>query len=64
MSSASPHCLPDGSTTRGIAKTLYLTMSTVKWHRRNIYRKLDIDSREALRMVLETDDDNRTESPT
>lgn len=47
--------LSDGMTTRVIAETLYLTMSTVEWHRRNIYRKLDIDSREALRLALDSD---------
>jgi DNA-binding NarL/FixJ family response regulator len=49
--------LADGLTTRSIAETLYLTMSTVEWHRRNIYRKLDIDSRDALRTVLDNDDE-------
>ncbi|TQC39034.1 helix-turn-helix transcriptional regulator [Rhodococcus sp. WS4] len=51
--------LADGMTTRSIAETLYLTMSTVEWHRRNIYRKLDIDSREALRTAL----DDATKTP-
>ena len=47
--------LADGLTTRSIAETLYLTMSTVEWHRRNIYRKLDIASRDALRAALDND---------
>ncbi|UZG60014.1 helix-turn-helix transcriptional regulator [Rhodococcus opacus] len=51
--------LADGMTTRSIAETLYLTMSTVEWHRRNIYRKLNIDSREALRTAL----DDATKTP-
>ncbi|WP_342659990.1 hypothetical protein Rruber_04259 [Rhodococcus ruber] len=57
--------LADGMTTRSIAETLYLTMSTVEWHRRNIYRKLDIDSREALRAALDGDDDggHATDAP-
>lgn len=41
-----------GLTSRNIAETLYLTMSTVEWHRRNIYRKLDVASREALRDAM------------
>ncbi|MDV6285054.1 helix-turn-helix transcriptional regulator [Rhodococcus jostii] len=50
----------DGLTTRSIAETLYLTMSTVEWHRRNIYRKLDIDSRDALRAALDSDGEHPT----
>lgn len=41
-----------GMTSRGIAEQLYLTMSTVEWHRRNIYRKLDVGSREELREAM------------
>ncbi|MGH3225355.1 MAG: helix-turn-helix transcriptional regulator [Streptosporangiaceae bacterium] len=39
-------------TSRNIAETLYLTISTVEWHRRNIYRKLDVASREGLRDAM------------
>jgi DNA-binding CsgD family transcriptional regulator len=41
-----------GMSTRNIAESLYLTMSTVEWHRRNIYRKLEVASREGLRDAM------------
>jgi DNA-binding CsgD family transcriptional regulator len=41
-----------GLATRDIAETLYLTMSTVEWHRRNIYRKLDVGSRDELKKIV------------
>lgn len=41
--------MTEGLTSRQIAEKLYLTMSTVEWHRRNIYRKLDVASRDELR---------------
>jgi DNA-binding CsgD family transcriptional regulator len=41
-----------GMTSRNIAESLYLTMSTVEWHRRNIYRKLDVASRDGLRDAM------------
>lgn len=44
--------MAEGHTSRQIAEMLYLTMSTVEWHRRNIYRKLDISSRDALRAAM------------
>jgi len=42
----------DGFTSRQIAEDLYLSISTVEWHRRNIYRKLDVSSRESLRAAM------------
>ncbi len=44
-----------GNANRAIAEMLFLTKNTVDWHLRNIYRKLDINSREALVGVLEDD---------
>ncbi|MER6936222.1 AAA family ATPase [Nocardioides sp. NPDC127514] len=44
--------MSQGHTSRQIAETLYLTMSTVEWHRRNIYRKLEISSRDELRAAM------------
>ncbi|MET8427736.1 AAA family ATPase [Nocardia sp. NPDC004860] len=41
-----------GLVTRDIAESLYLTTSTVEWHRRNIYRKLDVGSRDELKKVF------------
>ncbi|MET8427707.1 AAA family ATPase [Nocardia sp. NPDC004860] len=41
-----------GISTRNIAESLYLTMSTVEWHRRNIYRKLEVATREGLRDAM------------
>jgi len=44
--------MADGLTSRQIAESLYLSISTVEWHRRNIYRKLDVSSRESLRAAM------------
>ena len=44
--------MAEGMTSRQIAEQLYLTLSTVEWHRRNIYRKLDVNSRHALKAAL------------
>lgn len=41
-----------GATAREVAESLYLTISTVGWHRRNIYRKLGIGSRDELADAL------------
>ncbi|WP_198654597.1 ATP-binding protein [Nocardia aurea] len=45
-----------GASTRNIAESLYLTMSTVEWHRRNIYRKLGVATREGLRDAMAEED--------
>lgn len=37
-----------GGTNRSIAEGLFLTKNTVEWHLRNVYRKLDVSSRQAL----------------
>lgn len=44
--------MAEGKTSRNIAESLYLTLSTVEWHRRNIYRKLDVGSRDELKDAL------------
>lgn len=44
--------MAQGMTSRQIAEQLYLTLSTVEWHRRNVYRKLDVNSRQALKAAL------------
>lgn len=44
--------MASGMTSRAIAESLYLTPSTVEWHRRNIYRKLDVGSRDGLREAM------------
>jgi DNA-binding CsgD family transcriptional regulator/predicted negative regulator of RcsB-dependent stress response len=41
-----------GHTSRSIAESLYLTLNTVEWHRRNLYRKLSVSSREELLEAL------------
>lgn len=41
-----------GITNRSIAERLFLTKSTVDWHLRNVYRKLDISSRDDLQAHL------------
>lgn len=47
--------LADGLPTRAVADDLHLSISTIDWHRRNIYRKLDIRSRMELREALSND---------
>jgi DNA-binding NarL/FixJ family response regulator len=49
--------MADGLTSRDVAETLYLTMSTIECHRRNIYHKLAVSSREELRAAMAADDD-------
>ena len=49
---AHPDLMAKGSTSRNIAETLFLTLSPVEWHRRNIYRKLGVGSRDELREAL------------
>jgi DNA-binding CsgD family transcriptional regulator len=44
--------LAEGRTTREAAATLFLSPKTVEYHLRHIYRKLDINSREALSEAL------------
>ena len=46
--------LAEGRTTREAAATLFLSPKTVEYHLRHIYRKLDINSREALSSALKT----------
>ena len=58
--------MADGLTSRTIAESLYLTMSTIEWHRRNIYRKLSVSSREELRVAMAGDqlnEQHQTSSP-
>ncbi len=47
--------LANGLPTRAVADDLHLSISTIDWHRRNIYRKLDIRSRTELREALSID---------
>lgn len=42
----------DGLINRQVAGALYLTKNTVEWHLRNVYRKLDITSRDQLPAAL------------
>ncbi len=52
--------LAEGRTTREAAATLFLSPKTVEYHLRHIYRKLDINSREALSTALKNcRDDSR-----
>jgi DNA-binding NarL/FixJ family response regulator len=48
--------MAEGLTARQIAESLYLTINTIEWHRRNIYRKLSVTSREALADALSARD--------
>ena len=42
-----------GHTNREIAETLFLTKNTVAWHLRGIYRKLEVDSRTAIKSLVD-----------
>src|SRR5262249_39988984 len=42
-----------GRTTREAAAALFLSPKTIEYHLRNVYRKLDIHSRDELRTALE-----------
>jgi DNA-binding CsgD family transcriptional regulator len=44
--------IASGQTNRAVAETLFLTKSTVDWHLKHIYQKLDIHSREQLTALL------------
>lgn len=48
--------LATGQTSRSIAEVLFLTLNTVEWHRRNIYRKLAVSSRDELTRALAESD--------
>jgi len=43
-----------GRSNRDIAEMIFVSRNTVAWHLRNVYRKLQIDSREQLTRVVET----------
>jgi DNA-binding CsgD family transcriptional regulator len=42
-----------GGSNRDIAEMIFVSRNTVAWHLRNVYRKLQIDSREQLTRVVE-----------
>jgi ATP/maltotriose-dependent transcriptional regulator MalT len=42
-----------GGSNRDIAEMIFVSRNTVAWHLRNVYRKLQIDSREQLARVVE-----------
>lgn len=42
-----------GHSNRRIAELVFVSRNTIAWHLRNIYRKLDVDSRESLSTVLD-----------
>jgi len=45
--------LANGKTTREAAAALFLSPKTIEYHLRNVYRKLDISSREQLAAVAQ-----------
>ena len=42
----------EGLTNREIAQRQFVTVKAVQWHLRNVYRKLDVGSREELPAAL------------
>jgi DNA-binding CsgD family transcriptional regulator len=42
-----------GGSNRDIAEVIFVSRNTVAWHLRNVYRKLQIDSRERLTRLVE-----------
>jgi DNA-binding CsgD family transcriptional regulator len=42
-----------GGSNRDIAEMIFVSRNTVAWHLRNVYRKLQIDSREQLTQLVE-----------
>ena len=42
-----------GGSNRDIAEMIFVSRNTVAWHLRNVYRKLQIDSREHLTRLVE-----------
>jgi DNA-binding CsgD family transcriptional regulator/tetratricopeptide (TPR) repeat protein len=42
-----------GGSNRYIAETIFVSRNTVAWHLRNVYRKLEIDSREQLTQLVD-----------
>ena len=51
--SARSRCSPLSLSNRQIADQLVVTVKTVEWHLGHSFRKLDVDSRERLRDLLE-----------
>ena len=43
-----------GGSNRDIAEMIFVSRNTVAWHLRNVYRKLQVDSREQLTQLVET----------
>jgi DNA-binding CsgD family transcriptional regulator len=44
----------EGNSNREIAEQTFVSRNTVAWHLRNIYRKLQVESREQLPIRIET----------
>jgi DNA-binding CsgD family transcriptional regulator len=42
-----------GGSNRDIAEMIFVSRNTVAWHLRNVYRKLQIDSREQLSRLVD-----------
>jgi DNA-binding CsgD family transcriptional regulator len=42
----------DGMSNREIAEQMFVSRNTVAWHLRNIYRKVEVESREELRRQI------------
>ena len=43
-----------GLSNRGIAELIFVSRNTIAWHLRNIYRKLQVESREQVKQRIQT----------
>jgi DNA-binding NarL/FixJ family response regulator len=50
----------DGLSNRAIAEQTFVSRNTVAWHLRNIYRKVQVESREQLARRIEGSRDGQT----
>jgi len=45
----------EGLANREIAELMFLSRNTIAWHLRNVYRKLQVESRDQVKLRIETE---------